>query len=164
MAGVMLTNTNVARKIQEEALGSPLVEDDRSQSSASPAPPVIDFRKLPEFNPLNAGLGPDFRLSQFCELRGRGCRVPPGVVTKMGAGVADMAGPNEDKENNTGVSIDCTITPIRLGGFSIISSTDMFYPVVEDLYMMLPAPAFCRGLRTQPKKQEPRYQVALNDD
>ena len=75
MAGVMLTNTNVARKIQEEALGSPLVEDDRSQSSASPAPTVIDFRKLPEFNPLNAGLGPDFRLSQFCELRGRGCRV-----------------------------------------------------------------------------------------
>jgi len=136
MAGVMLTNTNVARKIQEEALGSPLVEDDRSQSSASPAPPVIDFRKLPEFNPLNAGLGPDFRLSQFCELRGRGCRVPPGVVTKMGAGVTDMARPSDDKENNTGVSIDCTITPIRKGGLCIVSNTDMFYPILDDPYIM----------------------------
>jgi len=136
MAGVMLTNTNVARKIQEEALGSPLVEDDRSQSSASPAQPVIDFRKLPEFNPLNAGLGPDFRLSQFCELRGRGCRVPPGVVTKMGAGVTDMARPSDDKENNTGVSIDCTITPIRKGGLCIVSNTDMFYPILDDPYIM----------------------------
>lgn len=136
MAGVMLTNTNVARKIQEEALGSPLVEDDRSQSSASPAPPVIDFRKLPEFNPLNAGLGPDFRLSQFCELRGRGCRVPPGVVTKMGAGVTDMARPSDDKENNTGVSIDCTITPIRKGGLCIVSNTDMFYPILDDPYIL----------------------------
>ena len=70
----------------------------------------------------------------------------------------------EGEVGKVGVGTDCTITPIRLGGFSIISSTDMFYPVVEDLYMMLPAPAFCRGLRTQPKKQEPRYQVALNDD
>ena len=64
MAGVMLSNTNIARKIQEEALGSPLVvEDDSSQSA--PTTPIIDFRKLPEFNPLNAGLGPDFRLSRL---------------------------------------------------------------------------------------------------
>ena len=49
MAGVMLSNSNYARKIQEEALGSPLVEDDTSQSSspAPPPPPTIDYRKLP---------------------------------------------------------------------------------------------------------------------
>jgi len=136
MAGVMLSNTNVARKIQEEALGSPLVEDDRSQSS-SPAPAVIDFRKLPEFNPLHAGLGPDFRLSRFCELRGRGCRVPPGLVASMGAGVTDMAArPTEAGENKTGVSIDCTITPIRKGGLCIVSNTDMFYPILDDPYIM----------------------------
>ena len=58
------------------------------------------------------------------------------------------------------VDTDCTITPIRLGGLCIISTMDMFYPLVEDPYMMLPAPAFCQGLRTQLKKQEPRYQVA----
>ena len=137
MAGVMLSNTNIARKIQEEALGSPLVEDDRSKSSASPAPPIIDFRKLPEFNPLNAGLGPDFRLSKYCELRGRGCRVPPGVVAKMGAGVTDMAArPTEAGENKTGISIDCTITPIRKGGLCIVSNTDMFYPILDDPYIM----------------------------
>lgn len=137
MAGVMLSNTNVARKIQEEALGSPLVEDDRSQSSASPAPPIIDFRKLPEFNPLHAGLGPDFRLSKFCELRGRGCRVPPGLVARMGAGVTDMAArPSEAGESKTGVSIDCTITPIRKGGLCIVSNTDMFYPILDDPYIM----------------------------
>lgn len=136
MAGVMLSNTNIARKIQEEALGSPLVvEDDSSQSA--PATPIIDFRKLPEFNPLNAGLGPDFRLSRFCELRGRGCRVPPGLVAKMVAGVTDMApAPDEDGDNRTGVSIDCTITPIKKGGLCIVSNTDMFYPILDDPYIM----------------------------
>lgn len=136
MAGVMLSNTNIARKIQEEALGSPLVvEDDSSQSA--PATPIIDFRKLPEFNPLNAGLGSDFRLSRFCELRGRGCRVPPGLVAKMVAGVTDMApAPEEDGDNRTGMSIDCTITPIKKGGLCIVSNTDMFYPILDDPYIM----------------------------
>jgi len=32
--------------------------------------------------------------------------------------------------------MDGTITPIRLGGLSMICTTDMFYPVVEDPYMM----------------------------
>ena len=134
----MLSNSNYARKIQEEALGSPLVEDDTSQSSspAPPPPPTIDYRKLPEFNPLSAGLGPDFRLSRFCELRGRGCRVPPKMVENMMIGVTSLAARPEEEESKGGVGVDCTITPIKKGGLCIVSNTDMFYPIMDDPYIM----------------------------
>ena len=104
MAGAMLGNSNIARQMQEEALGSPLEDEDSPSSSSTPAPPAIDFRKLPEFNPLSAGLGPEFKLGKYCELRGRGCRVPPQVVARMAAGVSDMLKkPAEGEENKIGV-------------------------------------------------------------
>jgi len=133
-----LTNSDVARQIQEDALGSPLVNDEDSSSSQPPsAPPIIDYRKLPEFNPLSAGLMPDFRLSKFCELRGRGCRVPPTMISNMMIGVNSMAPPPpEEDEKKVGIGIDCTITPIKKGGYCIVSNTDMFYPIMDDPYIM----------------------------
>ena len=117
----MLGNSNFARKVQQEVLGSPLSNEEDSLDSAKPVetPPLIDYRTLPEFNPLNAGLEPDFRLSRYCDLRGRGCRVPANTVGKSLAGVKDcVVKPaevsEEEVEKRVGVGTDCTITPIRL--------------------------------------------------
>jgi len=53
------------------------------------------------------------------------------------SGVTDMApAPDEDGDSRTGVSIDCTITPIKKGGLCIVSNTDMFYPILDDPYIM----------------------------
>ena len=41
MAGAMLGNSNIARQMQEEALGSPLEDEDSQSSSSTPAPPAI---------------------------------------------------------------------------------------------------------------------------
>jgi len=142
MAGAMLGNSNFARKIQEEVLGSPLDDDDSQDSQKQQeAPPTIDYRTLPEFNPLSAGLGPDFRLSRYCDLKGRGCRVPGQAVAKTLSGVKDCVikppgFSEEEVEKRVGVGTDCTITPIRHGGLCIISNTDMFYPIIDDPYIM----------------------------
>ena len=38
--------------------------------------------------------------------------------------------------SNTGLSIDCSIIPIRRGGLVTISSSEIFYPTIDDPYMM----------------------------
>merc|ERR1712032_1549216 len=34
-----------------------------------------------------------------------------------------------------GLSMDCTITPIRLGGLSVIQTTDTLYPLIPDPFL-----------------------------
>ena len=40
------------------------------------------------------------------------------------------------EEDKVGVGTDCNITPIRRGGLASISSSEMFYPLIDDPYMM----------------------------
>ena len=144
MAGAMLGNSNFARKIQKEVLGSPLSKDNEEKTDSAEATSdltVIDYRKLPEFNPQIAGLGADFRLSRFCDIKGRGCRVPAQESDKTRSGVKDLlvkppGTTDEDVEAKVGLGTDCTISPFRHGGLCIISNTDMFYPIIDDPYIM----------------------------
>jgi len=132
MAGAMLGNSGIARQLQASALGSPLSEfaDDPTSDDG--------FKDRTEFNPSALELAPAFKLTRFADLKGRGCRVPPALVEKvLGSFINENTRPTGDVDlGKVGIGMDCTISPIRLGGLCMISTTDMFYPVVEDPYMM----------------------------
>ena len=86
----------------------------------------------PDFNPASHGLLSTFKLSNFSELRGRGCRVPAKMVEAAEGGPGGQGG----DRSKVGVGPDCSITPIRRGGLASISSSEMFYPLIDDPYMM----------------------------
>ena len=88
------------------------------------------FSDRPDFNPSSHGLQPGFQLSKCSDLKGRGCRVPSGVLQRLEGGLATV------EEDKVGVGTDCNITPIRRGGLASISSSEMFYPLIDDPYMM----------------------------
>jgi len=35
-----------------------------------------------------------------------------------------------------GIGMDASVTPLRHGGLSLVQTTDFFYPLVDDPYMM----------------------------
>lgn len=35
-----------------------------------------------------------------------------------------------------GIGMDSSVTPVRHGGLSLVQTTDFFYPLVDDPYMM----------------------------
>jgi selenide,water dikinase len=35
-----------------------------------------------------------------------------------------------------GIGMDSSVTPLRHGGLSLVQTTDFFYPLVDDPYMM----------------------------
>ncbi|KAK7930475.1 hypothetical protein WMY93_006870 [Mugilogobius chulae] len=49
---------------------------------------------------------------------------------KTGEQDEDVSGPR------LGVGMDCCVIPLRHGGLSLVQTTDFFYPLVEDPYMM----------------------------
>lgn len=38
--------------------------------------------------------------------------------------------------NILGIGMDSSVTPVRHGGLSLVQTTDFFYPLVDDPYMM----------------------------
>lgn len=38
--------------------------------------------------------------------------------------------------SNQGIGMDSSVTPLRHGGLSLVQTTDFFYPLVDDPYMM----------------------------
>lgn len=38
---------------------------------------------------------------------------------------------------STGIGMDSCVIPLRHGGLSLVQTTDFFYPLVEDPYMMV---------------------------
>lgn len=36
----------------------------------------------------------------------------------------------------SGIGMDSSVTPVRHGGLSLVQTTDFFYPLVDDPYMM----------------------------
>ena len=36
-----------------------------------------------------------------------------------------------------GIGMDCSVTPLRHGGLSLVQTTDFFYPLVDDPYIMV---------------------------
>merc|ERR1719277_1254241 len=98
------------------------------------------------FDPTSIALSASFRLTRHSEMRGRKSKVPTAVIQKALQGIE----PNEN--SRAGLSMDCTISPIRLGGLSVIQTTD-----TSTLLLQIP---FCMaGLHAPLYSQQSTQQV-----
>lgn len=96
------------------------------------------------FDPTAHDLESTFRLTRFADLKGRGCKVPQEVLGKLVSSLQQDY--NAQEHENThflhmaipriGIGLDCSVTPLRHGGLCLVQTTDFFYPIVDDPYMM----------------------------
>merc|ERR1712012_295980 len=99
------------------------------------------------FDPTAHELESNFRLTRFADLKGRGCKVPQEVLLKLLEGIQDDGSQEYNMDDpfglsgnvsaipRIGIGMDCSITPLRHGGLSLVQTTDFFYTMVEDPYM-----------------------------
>lgn len=95
------------------------------------------------FDPTAHDLEATFRLTRFADLKGRGCKVPQEVLSKLVSSLQqDYTAQDEEAQYmhmampRIGIGLDCSVTPIRHGGLCLVQTTDFFYPIVDDPYMM----------------------------
>nr|CAD7568655.1 unnamed protein product [Timema californicum] len=98
------------------------------------------------FDPVAHELDATFRLTRFADLKGRGCKVPQEVLTKLLEGLQQDDNNGQDEHAHfmhmglatprIGIGMDSSVTPLRHGGLSLVQTTDFFYPLVDDPYMM----------------------------
>lgn len=95
------------------------------------------------FDPTAHDLEATFRLTRFADLKGRGCKVPQEVLGKLVSSLQqDYTAQDEEAQYmhmampRIGIGLDCSVTPIRHGGLCLVQTTDFFYPIVDDPYMM----------------------------
>lgn len=96
------------------------------------------------FEPTAHDLEPSFRLTRFADLKGRGCKVPQEVLGKLVSSLQQDYTAQEHEHSHfmhmaiprIGIGLDCSVTPLRHGGLCLVQTTDFFYPIVDDPYMM----------------------------
>lgn len=94
------------------------------------------------FDPTAHDLEATFRLTRFADLKGRGCKVPQDVLGKLVSSLQQDYNTQDDEHHfmhavpRIGIGLDCSVTPIRHGGLCLVQTTDFFYPIVDDPYMM----------------------------
>ena len=95
------------------------------------------------FDPTAHDLESMFRLTHFADLKGRGCKVPQEVLAKLMAAMKQDYSPQVQGAQfmnlampGNGTGLDCSVIPLRHGGLSLVQTTDFFYPIVDDPYMM----------------------------
>lgn len=93
------------------------------------------------FDPAAHDLESSFRLTRFADLKGRGCKVPQEVLNKLVSSLQQDYTQEHDSFMHMavpriGIGLDCSVTPLRHGGLCLVQTTDFFYPIVDDPYMM----------------------------
>jgi len=132
MAGAMIDRAQVARQLKADGLvqaadieRQTALMEGRIQKTRSP------------FDPSTYSLSSSFRLTRYADLRGRRCKMPTSVIQSLLHGVQDEnSRPRLDGGlPKVGLSMDCSITPIRLGGLSVVQTSDSLYPIVDDPFL-----------------------------
>ncbi|KAG5897304.1 hypothetical protein JTB14_011467 [Gonioctena quinquepunctata] len=121
--------------VQQDALGAVQLE-------LGGNPNTLALRR--PFDPLAHDLEASFRLTRFADLKGRGCKVPQEVLNKLVEGLQQDYNSAEHEHAHfmhmaiprIGIGLDCSVTPLRHGGLCLVQTTDFFYPLVDDPYMM----------------------------
>uniref|UniRef100_A0A8R1TU82 Selenide, water dikinase n=1 Tax=Onchocerca volvulus TaxID=6282 RepID=A0A8R1TU82_ONCVO len=99
------------------------------------------------FNPVDHGLPADFLLTRLTQMKGCGCKVPRAVLLEL---LKDLKTNDNGDERDyslptlhliiyklfTGIGLDCCVIPLRHQGLSLVQTTDFFYPLVDDPYLM----------------------------
>ncbi|PAV59527.1 hypothetical protein WR25_16329 [Diploscapter pachys] len=86
-------------------------------------------RILAGFNPSACGLPEDFILTKLTGAKGCGCKILLQLLENF----------NETKvvdNDEIGIGLDSCVVPLRHDGFKLVQTTDFFYPLVDDPYLM----------------------------
>lgn len=95
--------------VQQDALGAVQLE-------LSANPNALALRR--PFDPLAHDLDPNFRLTRFADLKGRGCKVPQGVLNKLVEGLQQDYNASNDEHAHfmhmpiprIGIGLDCSVS------------------------------------------------------
>lgn len=88
-------------------------------------------RILDGFDPVAYDLPPRFLLTKLTEMKGCGCKVPKAILLEFLESLK-----TESKTNEIGIGLDSCVVPLRHKGLFLIQTTDFFYPLVDDPYLM----------------------------
>ncbi|EAN89182.1 putative selenophosphate synthetase [Trypanosoma cruzi] len=89
--------------------------------------------KVPRFNPTDVGLPPEFVLTDYTRLKGCSCKLPQPKLLALLRAVSTTPGQKD-------VGMDCSVVQLlqkneRGAPLFMVSTTDFFFPSVEDPYL-----------------------------
>ncbi|RZF38201.1 hypothetical protein LSTR_LSTR005562 [Laodelphax striatellus] len=86
------------------------------------------------FDPVVHALDINFRLTRFGDNKGRKIKEPQQILSK----ILDVGHQDEDDKLEVSVPtmLDSTVTVARYGGLKLVQTTDFFYPMVDDPYLL----------------------------
>uniref|UniRef100_A0A0M3IN31 Selenide, water dikinase n=2 Tax=Ascaris TaxID=6251 RepID=A0A0M3IN31_ASCLU len=90
-------------------------------------------RILNGFKPSDYGLAADFLLTKLTQMKGCGCKVPRTILLKL---LEDLQKENICGDAEIGIGLDSCVIPLRHKGLFLVQTTDFFYPLVDDPYLM----------------------------
>lgn len=125
----MLFLIDLDRRVNFFEVGMPPKKTARSDGEAVVEEPSL---KRARFDPSSLGLSEDFILTDFTRLKGCSCKIPQPKLLELLRGVEAEPG-----RKDSDVGMDCSIVPITSAGAEqlfLISTTDFFFPSVEDPY------------------------------
>uniref|UniRef100_A0AC35TW60 Selenide, water dikinase n=1 Tax=Rhabditophanes sp. KR3021 TaxID=114890 RepID=A0AC35TW60_9BILA len=92
---------------------------------------IIERLEKGLFNPESIGLPTDFLLTKLTEAKGCGCKVERSVLLEL---LKDFNTEEKD-ECEVGIGLDSCVIPLRHKGLFLVTTTDFFYPLVDDPYI-----------------------------
>ncbi|GMS96188.1 hypothetical protein PENTCL1PPCAC_18363, partial [Pristionchus entomophagus] len=90
-------------------------------------------RILKTFKPVDHCLHPQFLLQNFTQMKGCGCKVPRAVLLNL---LSSFGAMTRGADNAVGIGLDSCVIPLRHPGLKLVQTTDFFYPLVDDPYIM----------------------------
>uniref|UniRef100_A0A0N5A642 Selenide, water dikinase n=1 Tax=Parastrongyloides trichosuri TaxID=131310 RepID=A0A0N5A642_PARTI len=95
---------------------------------------VINRLKNSLFDPLSLGLSKDFLLTKLTKAKGCGCKVKRDILLELLKTIDN--GDAEKEDNEIGIGLDCSVTPLKYKDMFLCETTDFFYPLIDDPYLM----------------------------
>uniref|UniRef100_A0A8R1HI77 Selenide, water dikinase n=2 Tax=Caenorhabditis japonica TaxID=281687 RepID=A0A8R1HI77_CAEJA len=90
-------------------------------------------RIMEGFDPKIHGLDEDFVLTKLTKMKGCGCKVPRDVLLQLLQTFKTDLVINNDEVD---IGLDSCVIPLRHPGLRLVQTTDFFYPLVDDPYIM----------------------------
>ncbi|CAA16367.2 putative selenide, water dikinase [Caenorhabditis elegans] len=90
-------------------------------------------RILEGFDPVSNGLDEDFVLTKLTGMKGCGCKVPRNVLLQLLQTFKTDLVINNDEVD---IGLDSCVIPLRHPGLRLVQTTDFFYPLIDDPYIM----------------------------
>ncbi|VDM60993.1 unnamed protein product [Angiostrongylus costaricensis] len=87
-------------------------------------------RILAGFDPSSNGLSEDFILTKLTAMKGCGCKVPRSILLEL------LKSFKCDNNVTVGIGLDSCVVPLRHKGLNLVQTTDFFYPLIDDPYLM----------------------------